>query len=314
MTATLVKEEIKNENINLMNDALAKSILRSKEARGPVIKFLSGITHIPKRKFKDALFVGGEIPKNHKKEKGKASDVMCILKDAIIIIEVNDNYYQNLFRKNSLYAYTTLVSAIPINVEKYKRVILINIDSFNHFKVEEPIIPFGTKYKELEEHGLYTSYHVILANITNTNYNINEDVRKFGEFLSLKLTIEELKAKYEGDEEYMDIVKKVEEFMRDNNLVQYYDLEASHKFEVEDSFNTGVNAGRASGLAEGRASGLAEGRASGLVEGRVSGIAEGTQIEKHNIAKNLLKDHLDINKIMQYTGLTKQEILELQEN
>ena len=112
MTTTLVKEEIKNENINLMNDALAKSILRSKEARGPVIKFLSGITHIPKRKFKDALFVGGEIPKNHKKEKGKASDVMCILKDAIIIIEVNDNYYQNLFRKNSLYAYTTLVSAI----------------------------------------------------------------------------------------------------------------------------------------------------------------------------------------------------------
>ena len=303
MTATLVKEEIKNENINLMNDALAKSILRSKEARGPVIKFLSGITHIPKRKFKDALFVGGEIPKNHKKEKGKASDVMCILKDAIIIIEVNDNYYQNLFRKNSLYAYTTLVSAIPINVEKYKRVILINIDSFNHFKVEEPIIPFGTKYKELEEHGLYTSYHVILANITNTNYNINEDVRKFGEFLSLKLTIEELKAKYEGDEEYMDIVKKVEEFMRDNNLVQYYDLEASHKFEVEDSFNTGVNAGRASGLAEGRA--------SGLVEGRVSGIAEGTQIEKHNIAKNLLNLNIDISTIMKSTDLFKNEILEL---
>ena len=123
MTTTLVKEEIKNETINLMNDALAKSILRSKEARGPVIKFLSGITYIPKRKFKDALFVGGEIPKNHKKEKGKASDVMCILKDAIIIIEVNDNYYQNLFRKNSLYAYTTLVSAIPVNVKKYKRVI-----------------------------------------------------------------------------------------------------------------------------------------------------------------------------------------------
>ena len=303
MTATLVKEEIKNENINLMNDALAKSILRSKEARGPVIKFLSGITHIPKRKFKDALFVGGEIPKNHKKEKGKASDVMCILKDAIIIIEVNDNYYQNLFRKNSLYAYTTLVSAIPINVEKYKRVILINIYSFNHFKVEEPIIPFGTKYKELEEHGLYTSYHVILANITNTNYNINEDVRKFGEFLSLKLTIKELKAKYEGDEEYMDIVKKVEEFMRDNNLVQYYDLEASHKFEVEDSFNTGVNAGRASGLAEGRA--------SGLVEGRVSGIAEGTQIEKHNIAKNLLNLNIDISTVMKSTDLFKNEILEL---
>ena len=101
----------------------------------------------------------------------------------------------------------------------------------------------------------------------------------------------------------MDIVKKVEEFMRDNNLVQYYDLEASHKFEVEDSFNTGVNAGRASGLAEGRA--------SGLVEGRVSGIAEGTQIEKHNIAKNLLNLNIDISTIMKSTVLFKNEILEL---
>ena len=108
----------------------------------------------------------------------------------------------------------------------------------------------------------------------------------------------------------MDIVKKVEEFMRDNNLVQYYDLEASHKFEVEDSFNTGVNAGRASGLAEGRASGLVEGRASGLVEGRLEGLKD-RSIE---IARNLLNLNIDIPTIMKSTGLTKQEILELQEN
>ncbi len=144
-------------------------------------------------------------------------------------IKVNNSYYQNLFRKNSLYAYATLVSSIPVNAKEYKKVILVNIDSFNHFKVKEPILTFTTRCKELEEHELYTSYHVIFENITNTNYNIDKDVRKFGEFLNSKLTIEELKVKYEGDEEYMDIVKKVEEFMRDNNLVQYYDLEASHK-------------------------------------------------------------------------------------
>ena len=218
MSSTLLK----TKEINLMNDALAKSIIRSKEAREEVIGFLSGITHIPKRKFKNALFVGGEIPKNNKQEKGKISDVMCILKDVIIIIEINDSYYQNLFPKNSLYSYATLVSATSVNAKVYKKVILVNIDSFNHFKVKEPIIPFGTKYEELEEHDLYTSYHVILENITNTNYNIDKEVRKFGEFLSLKLTIEELKEKYRGDEVYMDIARKVEKFMRDNNLVQSY--------------------------------------------------------------------------------------------
>ena len=196
MSSTLLKEK----TINLMNDALAKSIIRSKEAREEVIGFLSGITHISKRKFKNALFVGGEIPKNNKQEKGKISDVMCILKDVIIIIEINDSYYQNLFPKNSLYSYATLVTATPVNAKVYKKVILVNIDSFNHFKVKEPVIPFGTKYEELEEHDLYTSYHVILENITNTNYNIDKEVRKFGEFLSLKLSIEELKEKYRGDD------------------------------------------------------------------------------------------------------------------
>ena len=290
MSSTLLK----TKEINLMNDALAKSIIRSKEAREEVIGFLSGITHIPKRKFKNALFVGGEIPKNNKQEKGKISDVMCILKDVIIIIEINDSYYQNLFPKNSLYSYATLVSATSVNTEVYKKVILVNIDSFNHFKVNEPVIPFGTKYEELEEHDLYTSYHVILENITNTNYNIDKEVRKFGEFLGLKLSIEELKEKYREDGKYMNIVKKVEKFMRDNNLVQYYDLEASHQYEIKDSYDTGVREGRTSGLAEGR--------------------QEGLKTRSAEIAKNLLNDHLDIDKIMKYTGLTKQEIMKLQQN
>ena len=286
MNPNLLKEK---KEINLMNDALAKSILRSKEARDPVIKFLSGITHIPKVKFKHALFVGGEIPKNNKGEKGKVSDVMCILSNTIIIIEINDSYYQNLFRKNALYAYATLVSSIPVNAEEYKKVILVNIDSFNHFKAKEPILTFTTRYKELEEHKLYTSYYILLENITNTNYNINEEVRKFGDFLETKLTIEKLKEKYKGDEKYMDIVKKVEKFMKDNHLVQYYDLEASHKYEVEDSFNTGKN------------------------EGKEEGRKEGTQLEKYNIAKNLLRLNVDISTIMKSTGLSKQEIEQLYE-
>ena len=205
---------------------------------------------------------------------------------------MSDSYYQNLFRKNALYSYATLVSAIPVNTEVYKKVILVNIDSFNHFKVQEPIIPFGTKYEELEEHDLYVSYHVILENITNTNYNIDKEVRKFGEFLSLKLTIEELKEKYRGDDKYMDIARKVEKFMRDNNLVQYYDLEASHQYEIKDSYDTGVREGRTSGLAEGR--------------------QEGLKTRSAEIAKNLLNLNIDIPTIMKSTGLTRQEIMKLQ--
>lgn len=48
MSPTLLKDKLKQKEINLMNDALAKSVIRSKEARKEVIGFLSGITHIPK--------------------------------------------------------------------------------------------------------------------------------------------------------------------------------------------------------------------------------------------------------------------------
>lgn len=52
--------------------------------------------------------------------------------------------------------------------------------------------------------------------------------------------------------------------------------------------------------------------------GRREGIQEGKREERiarsKEIAKNLLNDHLNIEKIMQYTGLSKREILKLQEN
>ena len=51
-------------------------------------------------------------------------------------------------------------------------------------------------------------------------------------------------------------------------------------------------------------------------DGRREGIQEGKREERiarsKEIAKNLLNDHLNIEKIMQYTGLSRQEILKLQ--
>ena len=78
----------------------------------------------------------------------------------------------------------------------------------------------------------------------------------------------------------MDIARKVEKFMRDNNLVQYYDLEASHQYEIKDSYDTGKN--------------------------------EGLRDRSIEIAKNLLNLNIDIPTIMKSTGLTRQEIMKLQ--
>ena len=66
----------------------------------------------------------------------------------------------------------------------------------------------------------------------------------------------------------------------------------------------GLTEGRAEGRAEGHAEGLAEGRAEGLAEGIEKGIAK----EKIAIAKNMKSAGLDVQSIMQFTGLIQEQI------
>ncbi len=60
---------------------------------------------------------------------------------------------------------------------------------------------------------------------------------------------------------------------------------------------------------EGKSLGIEEGRALGKAEGK----AEGTKEKAIEIAKNLIKENVDINIIVKSTGLTKKDIQKLNE-
>ena len=93
-----------------------------------------------------------------------------------------------------------------------------------------------------------------------------------------------------GSEILMDLAQVMEEFVNDEAVLKYKSLAGKNEEIARRN---------------GRREGLQEGIQKGKKEERVTRSME--------IAKNLLKDHLDINKIMQYTGLTKQEVMKLQE-
>ena len=59
---------------------------------------------------------------------------------------------------------------------------------------------------------------------------------------------------------------------------------------------------------EGKSLGIEEGKSLGIEEGRALGKAEGTKEKAIEIAKNLLKENVDINIIAKSTGLTKKDI------
>lgn len=56
--------------------------------------------------------------------------------------------------------------------------------------------------------------------------------------------------------------------------------------------------------------GLAQGIEQGIKQGKEQGIKEGTQ----NIAKEMIKNNMDINLIMELTKLTKEEIEKIKED
>lgn len=74
----------------------------------------------------------------------------------------------------------------------------------------------------------------------------------------------------------MDMVKKVEDLTADEEFLMYYDLEEKHKHEKQSSYELGIERGM-----------------------------EQNSIE---IAKKMLAQKEDIEKIMNYTNLTEEEI------
>ena len=65
------------------------------------------------------------------------------------------------------------------------------------------------------------------------------------------------------------------------------------------------------GKAEGRIEGIKEGRIEGIREGKIEGKAEGKIEGKTEVAKNMKSAGLAVQTIMQFTGLTQEQIDQL---
>ena len=127
-----------------------------------------------------------------------------------------------------------------------------------------------------------------LNKIENVAYDDNrkEELLKLMKMIYAKSNEERLEIA-KGSEILMDLAQVMKKFVNDETILEYKSL--TKKVE-----NIARKDGRREGIQEGK---------------REERIARSIEI-----AKNLLNDHLNIEKIMQYTGLSKREILKLQEN
>ena len=235
-----------------MNDAAFKSLIRAEETRDIVIGVLSDITPVLESELKNALFLGGEVPKELLKEKGMVSDVLVRVNDKNrIIIEANRQYSKNLLDKNASYAFKNSYMESNVGKSEYHPVSLVSVDKENVFHTDKPILVFQIQDEEGHiETELYYSVHLVLENFQNLAYTISDRVRKFMEFFQNQPdTIANLKEKYK-DGEMMAFVNTAKELSKDTRFINYYNIEEMHEAEKQDLYHTGVEAGKLEGQTE----------------------------------------------------------------
>lgn len=99
-------------------------------------------------------------------------------------------------------------------------------------------------------------------------------------------------------EDIVDIasMSKEDRIRYDESIKVYRDRLAIMEFERMK--------GKAEGIAEGMAQGIAQGKAEGMAQGKAEGMAEG----KEEIARNLKQMGMDVQTIVQATGLDQEVI------
>ena len=254
--------EEKQRIIPMIYDVVFKSVLQDKESEDYLIDIISNITGIKKDYMKgNIVFKNSELPKNNIKEKGKATDLIVELKENIINLEMNKNYYEGLYDKNDGYldkikdGVLTMGQTFP----RRRKIIQINFDNFEVFD-ERIIIKFVMMDVErglIRSDYVYSSdieiYHVNLKKIRKMYYN-KDKLNKFEKELLL-MTIDdekELNNISKGCKEMENVVKKISKVSKEEELQGIYDIEERQEFiqnrireyAKEEGYDEGIKEGK----------------------------------------------------------------------
>ena len=280
--------------IPLKFDLMFKKVFGNAEDKMPLKKLLDCVLGI---KPKEITILNSEIIGSSYYNKGTIVDLIVEIEDGTKIgIEMNTNVNKNLINRNLFYMFKIMVQnrkkgSMYKNLEKH---IQINFDCEGYH--EEPIM----RYMFMEEKTkdiLTDKIEIIRIDVPYfVEKCYNEDVKNLDykdRFIGLigAEDIELAKTITAGDESMEEIMKKMEDFSVNEEILGAYDAEEHRKF-VEESI-------------------MEQHREEGFEEGKEQGIKQGIDREKTNIAKNMKKENLDIEIISKITGFSKEEIEEL---
>ena len=168
--------------------------------------------------------------------------------------------------------------------------------------------------------GVMEIFHINLSKFNKMVYT-KEEIDKLNEMERALLIFktrhrESLSMLTEGDANFMKFKQLYEDMTNDKKLIDEYTKEELEIMAFGEELAKEIAEELAEELAEEKAKELAEEKAKELAEEKVKEIVEekkqeGIKSRNIEIAKNMLKDNIDINTISKYTSLSKKEIEKL---
>ena len=235
-------------------------------------------------------------------EKKKVSDFIFKLPGYIINLECNRGYWDGLIERNDAY-FCKIKGELLSKGEEYSKkikVIQINFDIFNNFEEclgKENISKFYMKNNEnIIETKTSEKIHIDMMKSYNKYLN-GEELTKLDKELVILMLDDylEIKKIAEGDDELMEVSKRLYELTDNIDNIGLYDPEKRRKEEEALKIEYHSNIAREQGIEQ------------GIEQGKKVGATS----EKKSIAKSMLSKKMEIPLISEITGLSKKQIINL---
>ena len=285
----------KGQKISILSDTMLKAMFQNENRIKYSAKFLSYFIDV---EYEDILnnicLAKNELDKNNENDKGERCDYVALLSDTSLNIEVNNNSSLEVLERNMEYAHRLYSKKIRRGEENYQytQVIQFNLNNFA-FKGNDKIVDI---YTVTNDDNIGLSNKLIFVQIYVPNLRkkwYTKGMKSLSEEEKYILALVEMdldKLNDLGGENIMDeYMKEAEEVSFEGGVGEAYDKE----WALRD---------------QGYRDGLSQGKAEGFSQGKAEGKAEGINDRNFEIAKNLLKNKVDISIIASSTGLSEEEI------
>ena len=274
------------------NDKVFKTILGNEDNKELLKKFLERILN---KEIADITYLKNELTINYPEEKRKTVDLLVKTKNEYIHIELNNGYNNYLHMRNfcylaNLYSKKTKVGK-EYNIEE--KFIQINFTYKNMIKNEDK--KELRKYYVMDEDNIkfidnFEIWEYNMDRIMQIWYDNNElEIEKYKHLIMLDSNSIELEKLSKGDELVGEFKKEIEELNENETYTSWLTPEEDAEFILNTE------------------------KSISFKEGKAEGISEGQKEKQIEIAKALIKNNIDYKIISESTGLSIEEINELEQ-